>query len=333
MQGATPPADRVDQWIRFFLHPDRAVQLRVLHALVGIDDPRVTAALLESFPRYGPYRGVVQALTRHRDPALVEPLLHHLTDPDLHVRAAACEALGILQDRRATPSLVARLDDTHLAVRSAAAFALADLRDPQSADALLRHWQERPEENINVRMGVRAALKALDIPYDERWGLHAQDQAAAMAPNQAETTLEPAVHVPAVVTREDLLWFMWSVHNTLQQLLDNGMNGYFVKATEPVMRKPTELPWKLGRSSGRRVRQRLKSLEADVLRTERRWPAKSMNLPPVIAEQGPRMLTQLKQMTVILEAQDDARLHQDDMHTAIRELQQFVGMLPTKERR
>jgi hypothetical protein len=289
--------------------------------------------LLESFPRYGPYRGVVQALTRHRDPALVEPLLHHLTDPDIHVREAACNALGIVQDRRATPSLVARLDDAHPVVRRAAAFALADLRDPQAADALLRHWQERIEENINVRMGVRAALKALDIPYDERLGLRAQDQAAAMAPNQAETALETPVYVPAVVTREDLLSFIWSVHNNLQQLLDNGMNGYFVKATEPAMRTPTELPWKLGRSSGRRVRQRLKALEAGVLRTARRWAAQSTNLSPALAEQGPRMLAHLNQMIAILEAPADARLRQDDLHTAIREMQQFVGALPMKKGR
>ncbi len=45
------------------------------------------------------------------------------------------------------------------------------------------------------------------------------------------------------------------------------------------------------------------------------------------------MLAQLKQMMAMLEAQDDARLHQDDMHTGIRELQQFVGMLLPKERR
>ena len=204
------------------------MQLRALHVLIDIDDPRVTAVLLERFPRYGPYRGVIQALTRHRNPALLAPLLGHLTDPDIHVRAAACEHLGILQDRHATPSLVARLDDPHPVVRRAAAFALAVLRDPQAANAVLRHWQERPNEDDYVSAGVRAALQALDIPFDER-GLRARIQGGVRAPEQAETTLETSAYVPAVVSREDLVWFMQSMRSTLQQLLDNGINGYLLR--------------------------------------------------------------------------------------------------------
>jgi hypothetical protein len=191
-------------------------------------------------------------------------------------------------------------------------------------------WREHSEENINVRISLRAALKALGISYDERWPSNTPGQGEVVAPNQAETTLETAVYVPAMVTREDLLWFMWSVHLTLQQLLDNGLNGFFFRATEPVMRKPTELPWKLGRKNGRRVRQRLKSLEADVLRTERRWSVTATNLPPALVGQGERILAYLKQMIAILEANEDARLHQDDMRTAIREMRQFVAALPKK---
>ena len=59
----------------------------------------------------------------------------------------------------------------------------------------------------------------------------------------------------------------------------------------------------------------------------------STGLPPVLAEQGPRMHAHLERIIAILEAHDDARLHQDDMRTAIRELRQFVAALPNNKGR
>jgi HEAT repeat protein len=50
-------------------------------------------------------------------------------------------------------------------VRRAAAHALAALADPASGPAILRHYQSQREE-INVRMGLEAALDALGIPYE-----------------------------------------------------------------------------------------------------------------------------------------------------------------------
>jgi hypothetical protein len=72
MAGNGTQSDHADQWIKFFAHPDQSVQMRVLQAIIDIDDPRVTSVLLGSFPRFGQYRGVITALTRHREPALVE---------------------------------------------------------------------------------------------------------------------------------------------------------------------------------------------------------------------------------------------------------------------
>jgi HEAT repeats len=333
MAGNGTHGDHVDKWLRFFASPDPAVQERSLRALLDIDDARIIPALLDAFARYPGRRGLCEALTRHRDPALVEPMLAYVSHPDHFVRESACEVLGTLHDTRATLPLLDRLGDSHPMVRRAAAFALADIGDARAAGTLLRHWQERTDEDSNVEMGLRAALNALGIHYEKRWLRSSQAQLEPDPPGQAATTTNTEAQVAVVASRDDLFWSMWVVHSALGHLLYDGTAGYSREDSQRTLRKAAELPWKLGRTSGRRLRQRLKHLEASVLQTERRWSAASTNLPTAQAEQGARMLSHLKAIIGILEADEDARLHIDQMRAYYREMLDFQEALPWKELR
>lgn len=156
--------DRVDKWIDFYRSSNLAIRARAVAALVTFDDPRVTPLLLEAFDEYydqGYGASIVRALQRTKDPAVVERMMRHLDHPDPFRRAGACEVLGAVGDTRATPALIACLDDPHLRVRMDAAWALAHLRDVQAIDALERRYMEHPDDDINVRHAVRAALEAL----------------------------------------------------------------------------------------------------------------------------------------------------------------------------
>ncbi len=96
---------------------------------------------------------LVEALREHhRDPALLSAVLTALSktredvvmtvaglleDPDTEVRTYSALALGIMDDPRSVPALIARLDDTDVNVRFHAIEALGRIRDPDAVDALM----------------------------------------------------------------------------------------------------------------------------------------------------------------------------------------------------
>jgi len=163
--------DRIDKWIDLYNSPNPTISKRALAVLVTFDDPRVTPSLLQAFEDYydqGFGRSIVQALKRRPSPTLVDQMMRYLDHPDPFRRAGACEVLGAFGDTRATPALVKRLADPHLRVRMDAAWALAHVRDSRAIDALKSRYIENPDDNINVRHAVYAALEALgavdDLP-------------------------------------------------------------------------------------------------------------------------------------------------------------------------
>lgn len=158
----------IERWIALYGSPNPVVRRRAVAALCKVADPRALPVLLDAFAREGWLETAV-ALKHSRSPALVEPLIRCLAAPDPWMRESACEILGALGDRRATAPLLELLHDDHIAVRRAAAFALGALGDPAAIGPLQRRYRDRPEDNINVRMGLFAALKALGAPPEVPW--------------------------------------------------------------------------------------------------------------------------------------------------------------------
>ncbi|HET8627837.1 MAG TPA: HEAT repeat domain-containing protein [Thermomicrobiales bacterium] len=156
----------IEHWMRLYSSANPVVRERALAALANAPDPRVTPVLLDAFEHYQEYPGVdtVRAMQQSRDPALLEPMLRFSTHPDAQIRAGACEVLGALADRRATPALVERLGDEDIWVRRAAGFALAAVRDPAALEPLRQRYDGYPADDINVRVALHTALRALSAP-------------------------------------------------------------------------------------------------------------------------------------------------------------------------
>jgi hypothetical protein len=139
--------DRVDQWIRFYNSPNPEVKWRALKSLLRFQDPRILPLLLDAlkYPWGEGFGGDVDTskyLQRWGDETIVEPMIEFAEDSDPGLRELACDVLGDLEDRRATPVLIRRLDAPHSIVGERAAWALAWLRDPLSRIAIERKLAE-----------------------------------------------------------------------------------------------------------------------------------------------------------------------------------------------
>jgi HEAT repeat protein len=108
-----------------------------------------------------------RVLRARRDAELVPEMIRRVRSPARFIREVACGILGGSGDPSATPHLLAALEDPAPRVRRAAGFGLATLCDPASGPAVLRHYHRRPEE-INVRMALECALKALGVEFQRR---------------------------------------------------------------------------------------------------------------------------------------------------------------------
>jgi HEAT repeat protein len=97
------------------------------------------------------------ARTRHLFEAMSLPSLvdRYLRSPFWWRRALALRALGLLQMRGYTATIVAALDDPHEDVRGAALDALADLKDPASLPAIVVRIHD-----VSLHRGRRGAVLA-----------------------------------------------------------------------------------------------------------------------------------------------------------------------------
>ena len=160
----------MDRWLKLFESANPVVRKRAAAALLDHGEAvplPVLLKILDDLFEQGLGAKIEPVLLKRRDAGLVSEMIARLRSPSQYIREVACSALGELRDRAATPHLLAMLGDEALMVRRAAAFALAALADPESGPAILRHYQTRPED-INVRMGLEAALNALGVPYEGR---------------------------------------------------------------------------------------------------------------------------------------------------------------------
>lgn len=104
---------------------------------------------------------VTRALGRlaARSPEALHAVEAALGDPHETVRTAACEALGNLGSKDATPLLVQRLNDMSADVAMAAALALGKIGDSAAKEALERAAE--PDRAYWVRMAANDALKRM----------------------------------------------------------------------------------------------------------------------------------------------------------------------------
>jgi len=94
-----------------------------------------------------------------RSPEALHAVEAALEDPHETVRTAACEALGNLGSKDATPLLVERLNDMSADVAMAAAWALGQIGDSSAREALKR--ATKPDRAYWVRMAANDALKRM----------------------------------------------------------------------------------------------------------------------------------------------------------------------------
>jgi len=161
----------VEQWLSLFESNNPAVRVRA--AKVTLDHGQaaplaVLLRILDELHDHGLGAKTVQVLKARCDDSLHVEMTARLRASPWFIRQVACVVLGELRDRSATPHLLATLsNDTHSMVRRAAAFALATVADPASGPAVLSHYESRAED-INVRMGLECALRALNVPFNKR---------------------------------------------------------------------------------------------------------------------------------------------------------------------
>ncbi len=156
------------QWLKLYRSPNPAVQVRAAEALLGRSSQVPLTVLLDILDRLhdqGLGAATERALLERQDPGLTAEMIHRLDSEKPYLQETACTVLGKSGDRTATPYLIGMLRSPHLRVRRAAAFALAFLKDPASIPVLIQVYCESRDDNINVRMGLEAALESLGVSY------------------------------------------------------------------------------------------------------------------------------------------------------------------------
>jgi HEAT repeat protein len=143
-----------------------------------------------------------EAFVKHN---YVDEATHDLRTADAAgERASAARALGLSQDKTATPHLIAALEDDSPEVRRAVIEAMAELRDPVAVaplEALLKSEHDRkvPHSLIRRAIEVSAVVAAASIATDEKDETTTIEAVAPIVDAQDETleTAAPAVEEDA----------------------------------------------------------------------------------------------------------------------------------------
>jgi HEAT repeat protein len=154
----------IEEWMQKFASSKREVKLRAARALLHRADECplwLLIEILQNLSREGWGAQVERALLRRRDAELVPTMIGLLESSDPFVREAACNVLGRSANRAAAPRLLGMIDDPHLMVRRAAGFGLACLKDPSCLPELRRLYERHRDDDANVVMALKSALRSL----------------------------------------------------------------------------------------------------------------------------------------------------------------------------
>ena len=131
--------------------------------------------------------------------AVVPALIAALKDPSAHVRQAAAQSLGNLEDRRATMGLISLLDDDDADVKVAAVQALAQLEDPRSASALSARLADPVREVRRMAIQALANMKEAVGPEVFRDALADEDAETRRAALHALSERDDKGSTPMIV--------------------------------------------------------------------------------------------------------------------------------------
>lgn len=160
----------MEDWLRLFRSRNPTVRFRAAQGLLSRGDSVPLPVLLEILDELhdqGLGAATKRVLRTRRDPELLDEMIRRLRSTRQFIREVACEILGRLGNRSATPHLLAALDDPAEMVRRAAGWGLADLGDPACGLAVLQHY-ENEAEYINVRWALEAALASAGVEFRRR---------------------------------------------------------------------------------------------------------------------------------------------------------------------
>lgn len=143
------------------LHLLRDQPSPALLAVVGwLRPPGAAAAVVRFLGRTEEGWKVAEALGRF-GPEAVTLAIEALADDEPNVRRAACDLLGRLGSRRASPALIGRLDDPEPMVRARAAVALARVGDASALAPLLSHLDD---PDSRTRQALIEAINSIGSP-------------------------------------------------------------------------------------------------------------------------------------------------------------------------
>jgi HEAT repeat protein len=138
------------------------------------------------------------ALVRRPRRTLVDAIAAAASDPEWHVRRAACRALGAARDERASPRLLRSLLDSHPTVRAAAARALSEIFGERLVDLLAEAVGDAGDAALRKAIVYRladAGGKVATMRIAELGGDESLDVRAAVAHALAEISANEAVAV------------------------------------------------------------------------------------------------------------------------------------------
>jgi HEAT repeat protein len=164
--------------------PDESVVQKAMEVLTSALEPNAVELFtpLLSHPHPGVRSRAVTSLSYLNRPGTIDLILPLLeNEKQWFVRQAACEAAGVLQDRRAVQGLLSALRDRNEPVRKAAKKALdaiqfyvdqterwerilkhSSIQAPNAAEALLA--QAKNDQPKNIRLAAIASLGTLGLP-------------------------------------------------------------------------------------------------------------------------------------------------------------------------
>ncbi len=144
---------------------DQYVKEMVIRALGELEDERAVDALIATLEEASPElrAATAWALGEIKGSRALEALAQMVrTDPDVHARKAAAEALRPYRSPRTLLTFVTALHDESPKIRTTAILALADLGDRRAIPPLIAVLQGDP--HAEVRMLAAVALGHLDDP-------------------------------------------------------------------------------------------------------------------------------------------------------------------------